>query len=119
MKWARIEVWDAVSGERRLRIADAHEGPITCVLSPGDGNSIISTSDDKPHAIRVWDAAKGEERARIDSHWIGSVVVSPDGQKVAARGLFPQKVLMRSIGPVDPIERVLLSRACGFGIRRS
>jgi len=83
----RIRIWDAGSG-RMLRELDptVDHGQCQAALSP-DGRTLVSAHND---CLLVWDLASGTIARRIDSPAsetlgkAGGIVISPDGNTVAA-----------------------------------
>ncbi len=71
-----VWVWDAKSGEERLRL-EGHSGKVSSVAFSRDGLWLASGSTDK--TVRVWDAKSGEERLCLRGHsdTVTSVSFSP------------------------------------------
>ena len=78
-------VWDAYTGEERLKIKD-HTEPVWFACMSPDGLRIATSSRDK--TVRVWDSQTGEERFVLEGHVrdVWSVQFSPDGMWIVTAG---------------------------------
>jgi hypothetical protein len=85
-----IRLWDAASGEQLGVLATRDMLiPFALAFSP-DGRRLVARSDD--NTLRIWDTETGENLAALPFAGMGmtergsvhSVVVTPDGQRVAA-----------------------------------
>lgn len=73
------EIWDFANGERLLTLS-GH--PISFVYSfSADGKRLASKSPDG--TISLWDATNGEELWTLPAKFVGMVIPSPDGTRVA------------------------------------
>src|ERR1700679_1021042 len=57
---------------------------ITCIALSGDGNLIVSCSQD--NLVQVWDAKTGEQLRELQGHtdWVNSVAFSPQGNQIVS-----------------------------------
>ena len=80
----RIEVWDAVTGEVKVRVGDVH-GIGGLSFSP-DGGTLASGNGGG--GVRLWEVTSGELKATLQGHAgaVTSVVYSPDGETLVSGG---------------------------------
>lgn len=78
--WATI--WDAVTGEKILRLPNQNAYVRSASFSP-DAAHLVTTSDDQ--AVRIWDANSGEllQELKNQTSKIANATYSPDGTQIA------------------------------------
>jgi WD40 repeat protein len=77
-----IVLWSLPDGRVIKTLTDPD--PIAAIALSADGKFLVSTGDDG--AVKIWSLASGEPIARSgdNKHCIGSLVISPDAQTIAA-----------------------------------
>jgi WD40 repeat protein len=92
-----VLVFDARTGQR-LRRLKGHSQPVAAVVFSGDGNRLLSLSQQELFAddptrrapssqeVRVWDVATGHQLALLDrgDKWVQGMALSADGSRAAA-----------------------------------
>jgi WD40 repeat protein len=90
-------VWDAATGQEKLRLKHGYPGLATAISGPGsacvfgvafspDGTHLATASRD--NSARVWDAATGQQRLLLShGHFVEWVAFSPDGTRLATASL--------------------------------
>jgi len=71
-----VRVWDLSIGTCTL-ILEGHTGPVNALAVTPDGVRIVSCGDGE---IKAWDISSGACLYTVKSHWIKTVVVTPDGR---------------------------------------
>ncbi len=82
-----LVVWDAVSGEERLRVA-GHSSCIRSVAWSPDGRRLATGSNDR--TVKVFDSRTGEEFLTLRGHGkngVLSVAWHPDGDRLLTAGI--------------------------------
>ena len=93
-----VRVWDAATRQETLTLKGDNGSVVSVAFSP-DGRRLASASHGlmtelRIHPVReffpiwVWDAATGQRILTLKGHngWVGSVVFSPDGKRLASAG---------------------------------
>jgi hypothetical protein len=82
---AKVELWDAVSGEHR-RSLESHGRDVWGVAFSPDGRLLATGSGDT--TVRLWDPASGAHRRTLTGHAaaVWGVAFSPDGRLLASSG---------------------------------
>ncbi|MCT7983692.1 NB-ARC domain-containing protein, partial [Laspinema sp. A4] len=74
----------APPGGPLIRTLTGHSGEVNAVAISGDGQRVVSGSND--NTLKVWNLATGEEERTLTGHsdWVGAVAISGDGQRVVS-----------------------------------
>lgn len=77
-------IWDASTGEEKLKLNSRSSRSVTSVAPSPDGMSLVSGSRD--NKVGIWNALTGEEQLQLDGHLdaVTSVRFSPDGKQVVS-----------------------------------
>ncbi|KAJ7291710.1 WD40-repeat-containing domain protein [Mycena rebaudengoi] len=71
-----VRVWVSESGKEATGAFNAHTGTVSSVAFSPDGKRIVSGSYDT--TVRVWDSGKVDGPVDGHTHWVSSVVLSPE-----------------------------------------
>jgi WD40 repeat protein/serine/threonine protein kinase len=87
---AKLAIWDAQAGHELLTL----KGEAHCLDLSRDGKRVVGGSMDK--TVKVWDTQTGQELHslpyNVNEGAISIVAISPDGKRVAARGILDHSV---------------------------
>jgi WD40 repeat protein len=79
-----IEIWDVISGQKRLTLA-GHEQGTNDVTFNSDGTQLVSVGQDQK--IKIWDVSSGEEiLTLVDDAPFYTLALSPDKSLIATGG---------------------------------
>ena len=74
-----------VQKQERIGILKGHSGAISSIAFTPDGKILVSSGNQNDQTVRVWDVAKQKELAVLNNgSWVHTVVISPDGETIAA-----------------------------------
>jgi WD40 repeat protein len=101
----RLLLWDAATGEPCAPLP--HPGIVPCLAYGPDGRWLVSGGDGDGR-LRVWDVAAARARKEIPgpTGLLRSVIISPDGRRVAATAYDPRNKHHLSVTDVTSGERV-------------
>jgi WD40 repeat protein len=95
-------LWDAVTGEERLRLKGG-TGLVPSLVLSHDGKVLASEGFSPDGATRVWDTRSGRELWRFKQahRFVRPLALSPDGKILAASG--EEEVVLYDVGDGKPI----------------